>query len=240
MTSADELTDKELLALDHNNHAGAFYGYLNGSRHSNDKQAFLRQWINPTAGDMILECGSSSGKTSIDFARHAPCYCLGVDFDPEAVRISSSMRDKHFPELEDRCQFECGDLTSMKFETPFNKVIMPDFSEHIPDRVFSAILQNLKDQLEQPALYIYTPNRSHIFEILKHQNMVLKNSEGHINVKTRKQLADFLIENGWKIEKNSWRISAIPLFKYLESLLGFFPIIGPLFQRRIVIVARPA
>lgn len=237
--SANDLTDEELLALDHNDHAGAFLGYLHGSRHSTDKQAFLRSWVKPDMGDLILECGSSSGKTSIDFARHSQCFCLGVDFDPEAVRISISNRDAHFPELSGRCEFERGDLTTMQFDKPFNKILMPDFSEHIPDRIFAAILDNIRKQLQNATLYVYTPNRSHIFEILKHKNVVLKNEGGHINVKTRKELEGFLAVNGWKVESSAWRRSAIPIIKHFESILGYLPFIGRLFQRRIVVTAKP-
>lgn len=238
--SADELTDEELLALDHNDHAESFRSYLRGSRHSNDKQSFLRSWVNPSVGDLILECGSSSGKTSVDLARHSSCYCLGVDFDPSAVQISNSNRDKHFPQLSGHCEFEHADLANMQFEKKFNKVLMPDFSEHIPDRIFAAILENIRKQLEDTTLYIYTPNRSHIFEVLKSRNFILKNPNGHINVKTRGQLERFLEANGWKLESSTWRRSAIPIVKHFESVLGYLPIIGKLFQRRIVITAKKA
>jgi hypothetical protein len=238
--SADNYTDEELLALDHNDHLGAFQGYLHGSRHSKDKQAFLVSWLKPNGDDRILECGSSSGKTSMDFARKSLCFCLGVDFDPEAVGVSTSMRDQYFPELSERCYFECGDLSSMKFDYAFNKVLMPDFSEHIPDRVFKAILDNIRIQLKDATLYIYTPNRSHIFEILKSRNFILKNPPGHINVKTRKGLAGFLRENNWEVKENGWRVSSIPVFKYIEQALGHCPGLGGLFQRRIAIVARPS
>ncbi len=237
---ADKLTDEELLALDHNDHAGAFRGYLRGSRHSRDKQAFLRSWVEPQEKDLILECGSSSGKTSVDFARHSLCYCLGVDFDPSAVEISITNRDEHFPELSTRCEFIHGDLATMQFTKPFNKVLMPDFTEHLPDRVLSAVLQNIRSQLKETTLYVYTPNRSHLFEVMKHRNFILKNASGHINVKTRKQLESFLQDNGWEIESSSWRESAIPVFRLLEPVLGHIPILGKLFQRRIVITAKPA
>jgi Methyltransferase domain len=237
--SADDLTDEELLAIRHSNPAGAFRRYMQGSRHSSDKQTFLRSWINPDQSDAILECGSSSGKTSVDLARHFSCYCLGVDFDPETAQTSIDNINEYFPELTDRCEFECGDLAQMQFKKQFTKVLMPDFSEHIPDRVFSAILENLRQQLPGTTLYIYTPNRSHIFEIMKHRNFILKNSPAHINVKTRKQLETFLQANGWRVETSKWRRSAIPVIKYFESVLGYVPLLGRLFQRRIIITAQP-
>ena len=237
--SADELTDEQLLALDHNDHNAAFRGYLRQSRHSSDKQAFLRSWVKPQATDRILECGSSSGKTSIDFARHSGCCCMGVDFDPVAVEASVVHRDAHFPELQDRCEFVQGDLAKMQFDIPFNKILMPDFSEHIPDRVFAAILRNLASQFRGASLYIYTPNRTHLFEILKHRNFLLKNEGGHINVKSRGQLEAFLQDNGWRVQSSTWRQSAIPIFKYIEMVFGYLPFVGRLLQRRVVITAIP-
>jgi SAM-dependent methyltransferase len=238
--SADDYSNEELLALDHNDHLGAFQGYLHGSRHASDKQAFLLSWLQPCGDDLILECGSSGGKTSIDFARHSDCYCLGVDFDPSAVSISRAMRDEHFPELTQRCQFECGDLATMHFEHRFNKVLMPDFSEHIPDRVFCAILANIKEQLPGATLYIYTPNRSHIFEIMKQHDFILKNPPGHINVKSRRELTGFLQEQGWDIQQDAWRVSSFPVLKLIEQVIGRIPFLGNLFQRRIVVTATPA
>lgn len=237
--AADELSDEQLLALDHNDHAAAFRGYLRGSRHSSDKQAFLRAWVDPGENDSILECGSSSGKTIIDFTRHSPCYCLGVDFDPEAVEMSISHRDAHFPELAPRCEFQCGDLSTMQFEKSFNKVLMPDFTEHIPDRVFAAILINLRKQLGGSTLYIYTPDRSHLFEVMKHRNFILKNESGHINVKSRRQIERFLASNGWVVTSSTWRGSSMPAINFLESIMGHIPVIGRLFHRRAVITARP-
>ncbi len=237
--SREELTNEELLELEHNDHEWAVGLYLNESRHTRDKQDFLFDWVSPGAGDIILECGSSSGKTSIDFARKSDCRILGVDFDDNAREVATSLRDEHFPEIAARCQFVCDDLETMTFTETFNKVLMPDFSEHIPDRVFAKILDNFAGQLPDARLYIYTPLRSHLFEILKHHTPLMKNPSGHINVKTRRELVTFLESNGWQIEDIRWRESAIPVFKYLERVLGHVPFLGALFQRRIAIVARP-
>lgn len=237
--SRENLTKQELLDLEHNDHEWAFGLYLDGARLIQDKQGFLLEWVCPSDGDVILECGSSSGKTSVDFARNSHCEILGVDFDDHARQVATTMRDRHFPELAERCQFVCDDLESMTFSRQFNKVLMPDFTEHIPDRVFKKILDNLARQLPGVRLYIYTPLRSHLFEILKHHDILLRNPSGHINVKTRKELVDFLESNDWQIESIRWRESAIPVFRHIEKLLGHIPVIGILFQRRIAIVARP-
>lgn len=237
--SVDELTDEELLKLEHNNHEGAFSGFLSGSEHSKNKEQFLLDWVSPEATDYILECGSSSGKTCIGFARYSGCRCLGVDFDECAVKVASELRDKHFPELHERCRFVVGNLTSMQFDSGITKVLMPDFTEHIPDRVLREILGNIRRQFRDVDLYIYTPSRSHIFEILKHRNLILKNPSGHINVKTREALIKILVEEGWQIVESKSHYSSMWYMKPIERLLRPLPIIGKYFDRRLAIRARP-
>ena len=235
---SEDYTDQELRELFHNDHRAAFSGYLRGSRHASDKQKFLRNWVSPTPTDFILECGSSSGKTSMDLARHGNCRCLGVDFDADAVRVSSALRDRHFPELVSRCSFVQGDLSTMAFPPGITKILMPDFTEHLPDRVFRRILDNMAAQMPTAELLIYTPCRSHVFEVLKHRNILLKNPSGHINVKTRAQLVHLLDDAGWRVTESSWHESSMWYMKLVERVLAPLPWIGPFFQRRLVIRAR--
>lgn len=234
-----EYNQDDLKNLFHNDHQGTFEAYLANSRHTRNKHSFLLTWIRPTSSDYILECGSSSGKTCIDLSLHSGCRCLGIDFDEEAIKVSQNMLKLFFPGLSDQCRFEIGDLTNMNFDKNITKVIMPDFSEHIPDTVFKEILTNIKKQFSQIHLYIYTPNRSHIFEHLKHNNILLKNTSGHINVKNENQLISFLKENGWEVTSKSWHSSSMLYVKPFELLLSPIPYIGSFFKRRIAIIARP-
>jgi len=203
-----EWTDEQLLSLQHNDHARAFRWYLEGRRHTIDKQEFLFTWIDPKETDVIVECGSSSGKTCIDLARRSGCRILGIDFDEEAVELARRFRDTYFPELSDRCRFRRDDLTEMTFERNTTKVIMPDFTEHIPDSVFEKTLRNIKRQLPHVLLYIYTPSRTHFLERMRHRNY----PSGHINVKTEEQLRNHLEQKGWSIIHTQWRPSHLPVF----------------------------
>jgi SAM-dependent methyltransferase len=236
---ADNWTREQLLSLHHNDHRAAFGKYLRGDRHVRDKHDFLLSWIAPTEKDVILECGSSSGKTCIDLARRGRCRAVGVDFDPEAVEVATEMRDRHFPELTGRCRFLLGDLATMAFSSEITKVVMPDFTEHIPDSVFDAILANIRRQLPHVLLYIYTPARTHFFERMRRHNFILKNPSGHINVKTEAELAQHLLERGWRIVRQTWRPSHLPVLRLAERLLGRLPLIGPMCHRRIAVLAAP-
>ncbi len=230
-------TDQELQAMEHNDHRGAFQSYLRGTSHVVDKARFIRQWMALTDKDTVLECGSSSGKTAVDLAHHSGCQVIGVDFQDEAITVSCAMRDQHFPELKSRVEFVKDDLRRMHFERRISKVLMPDFTEHVPDDVLGEILQNIGTQLPHATLYIYTPDRSHIFEILKHRGILLKNSPGHINVKTADELQEFLTRRHWDIQSYRWRPSHIPVIRKIESALAYLPLAGRAFRRRIAIIA---
>lgn len=236
----DVWTKEQLRALKHNDHAKSFEKYLHQTTcHVRDKQSFLLSWIQPVADDVILECGSSSGKTCIDLARASGCRTCGVDFDPDAVEISSSLRERHFPELTERCRFVEGDLATMRFDPSTTKVVMADFTEHVPDSTLRDILRNIADQLPRVRLYIYTPVRTHVFEVLKHRNWLLENPEGHINVKTERAMEDLLRSCGWRILSASWRPSHVPVFRLAELALGRIPGLGQAFHRRMVLLAAP-
>lgn len=232
-------TQDELLKLNHNDHRKAFNSYLAKNIHVRDKQNFLYQWISPQKDEIILECGSSSGKTCIDLSLKSGCRCIGIDFDENAIKISTEMLQKHFPQLNTFCTFEQNDLTTMPFRENISKIIMADFTEHLPDEILVKILNNIRKQIPNVNLYIYTPNRDHVFEILKHKNFILKNSDGHINVKNREELKEMLILNKWILLDDRWRASHYPIIKWMELLLGKLPYIGSFFQRRIVIKTTP-
>jgi ubiquinone/menaquinone biosynthesis C-methylase UbiE len=235
----DSWTDQQLKELEHNDHKGTFENYLNQTAHARDKQDFIFSWVKPESGETIVELGSSGGKTCIDLANRSNCRTLGIDFDEDAILVADKMRDEFFPQLKDRCQFAQGDVSKIRYPGDVRKILMADFTEHIPDRVFESLLDNIRVQVPEARIYIYTPNRDHIFEVLKHNNILLRNKEGHINVKSRGDLASFLINRGWKIVENSWRPSHIPGFRLLEILLGHIPLLGRYFQRRAAIIAEP-
>ncbi len=235
----NRLSKEELLKLDHNPHEKTFHLYLGRDAYIKDKQDFLFGWIKPKRDDYILECGSSSGKTCIDFVRRSGCKALGVDFDQLAVKVSNKLMKKHFPGVSKKCTFVKKDLEKMHFDRSVNKVVMADFTEHIPNRIFKNILDNIRKQLPGVALYIYTPLRTHLFEIMKHRNIILKNTSGHINVKTKKQLIGFLKSNQWGILDIKLLPSFIPIYRGIEQLLIKMPFVGLLFSRKIAVVAKP-
>lgn len=232
-------TKKQLLSLKHSEPEKAFLRYINKKPVTFSKREFLVSWIKPKKEDFILECGSSSGVTCTHLVRNSGCCALGVDFDPVAIEVSTKMRDKFFPELKNKCHFVKGNLETMKFPPNITKVIMPDFTEHIPDKVFSRILNNIKKQLGHVTLYIYTPPRDNILEIMKRKNFILKRAEGHINTKNLAELKNFIESRGWKVIESGWRYHYNPYIRMIERLFCHLPFFKKFFQRKITIIAVP-
>jgi cyclopropane fatty-acyl-phospholipid synthase-like methyltransferase len=232
-------TEKQLLSLKHNNPEGVFLRYVNKKPVTFSKREFLFSWINPKKDDFILECGSSSGVTCIHLVKNSGCCALGIDFDPVAIEVSNKMRDKFFPELKNKCHFVKDNLETMKFLPNITKIIMPDFTEHIPDKVFSRILDNIKKQLGHVTLYIYTPPRENILEMMRRKNFILKRTEGHINLKTSAELKNFIESRGWKIIESGWNYHYHPCIRMIEKLFYHLPFLKNFFQRKITLIAVP-
>jgi cyclopropane fatty-acyl-phospholipid synthase-like methyltransferase len=233
-------TKNQLLSLKHNDYREKVYlDYIKQKPVIFSKREFLVSWIKPKKEDFILECGSSSGITGIHLTKNSGCYVLGIDFDSKAIKISARMRNKFFPELKSKCCFRTGNLETMRFPTNVTKVVMADFTEHIPDKVFSRILNNIKKQLGHVTLYIHTPPRDNIFEIMRRKNFILKRHEGHINTKTSAELKSFIESRGWKVIESGWRYHYNPYVRIVEQLFCHLPFLKKFFQRKITLIAIP-
>jgi hypothetical protein len=81
---------------------------------------------------------------------------------------------------------------------------------------------------------VYTPNPSHILEILKNHNIILKKDITHVDYKTMKRLMDSLSNEGFTIKKSYYIESHIPFMKVIERILMNFI---PLFRRRNAVLA---
>ncbi len=233
------MNQERLITLNHVNLQDSIESYLTKKNIIIFKQNQLFLWVNPKKEDYILECGSASGKTAIDLALKSNCHVLGIDFDEKAIKFSNKILNEKFPKLKKNIVFKKADLTKIKLSKKINKVVMADFPEHVPDKVLKKMLDNIKNQLPHVQLYIFTPIRTHIFEILQHHHIILKRISGHINLKTEFEIKKFLTSTGWKIVKYKRTPSSLPLFNLIERILGHVPLIGPLFHRKILILAKP-
>lgn len=159
------------------------------------KEAILRL-VEPASGDEVLDLGCCGGNISL-ILQGWGAKVVGVDSDPEAVRVARSRGVNAF----------CSPAENWTNYEPFTKVLMSDFTEHIEDWQLGRIVR----RAEGKTIMIYTPNPKHPLEWLKRIG-VLKKDESHVGLRTADELKRFF--RGRNIEVWYER-SHIPLFRWI-------------------------
>ena len=107
--------------------------------------------------------------------------------------------------------------------------------EHLYPEISEKVLDECRKLLKKEGkLVIWTPNRGHILEILKNNNIILKRDVSHVDYKSMDNLLTSLHKRDFSVRKSYYAESHIPVFRILERLL--IPVL-PLLRRRIAILA---
>ena len=216
-------------------HMGILKKYIDQNRFAKSKTRNVLELIQPSANDVILEIGCSSGASSFICANKG-AFVLGVDNDATAITVAKNMSNVMLKK-DGKCEFMVGPAEEFMDVYNFNKVIMIDLTEHVDDKTFIEILKGISSTLSGVHLFIYTPNKAHIFEILKRHNIILKNDPTHIALRNMEEANTILEDQGYSIIRSYNRPSHIYLFSLLETFLSQFPTIGKHFKRRLCIEA---
>ena len=185
--------------------------YLEQTAWTRLRLAAVRDLVEPTHGDRILDLGSAGGAVS-HFLSTFGCEVVGLDTEQRAVDLATSL----FPSL----RFEVGDATSLLFaDASFDKVVAADLVEHLDDGRLAALLREARRVLvPRGTLSVYTPNERHPIEWLKERDLVLARNETHIGLRDGPQLEAALAEAGFELERSDWRPSFYPGLRTLERL----------------------
>jgi len=100
-----------------------------------------------------------------------------------------------------------------------------DFSEHVDDDVWAGILAGVTIALKpEGSLYIHTPNREYIIEVLQHVG-ILKQFPEHIAVRDAVQNSRLLQDAGFQLVSCKFLSHYEPRQKPL-ALLSYVPFLG--------------
>lgn len=212
--------------------------YKSQSLWSKNRVKNVLQLASPLKRKMkILDLGCGAGIFLLEFSRRG-AKVYGVDSSAEAlkatVKLFSLFRQKKQPFL-----FQAN-ITSLPFKKDqFDLVVCADLVEHLYPDEFRKMLKEARRVLKPGGkLLIYTPCPTHIFEIMRKHNFILKKDVSHVDLKNADSLIKSLKKEKFKIDKAYYTPSHIPLFNLLEIALMPLPVIGNFFRRRICLLAQ--
>jgi SAM-dependent methyltransferase len=192
--------------------------------------------LRPLKNEMILDLGSGVGTIMIALTRSG-VKTVGMDYSKQSLGLAAS----YFTLANAKEQFNgvCSDGKNMGIKNEsFQGVAAFDFTEHLDDSFLLPVFAEVYRILKKGGRFaIYTPNKSHLFEILKKHNIILKEDKSHIGLRTMKEYTHILSHTGFTVKNSYFEPTHIPVFNILERAMMPIPGIGGLFKRRICICA---
>ena len=207
----------------------------------NNSDKFRSRWENALrllalqADDVLLELGCAAGEHTL---RLAPMVAraIGLDFSADAIRLA---REQALA-MGSTAEFVQGDAADLGAfaDASVDKVLALDLVEHLPDQTMHTMLAEAWRVLRPGGrLVIYTPSASHYVERLKAANFILRQLPGHIAVRGGEAYASALAAQPWAKVALEYLPSSYPLFGTLDRMLAPWPLVGPCFRFRILVLA---
>jgi len=183
--------------------------------------------------DRVLDMGCGWGTISYALAPRVR-EVVGVDFSERAVSGCNARVPVHGV---DNVVFQVGDAraTGLK-ESSFEAVVAADLFEHLyPDDSEAVAAEAFRVLASRGVFAVWTPCRSHILEVLKNNNIILKRDVSHVDYKSMARMRGLLTGAGFQIERAYFAESHLPGLSALERIAQRWV---PLLRRRIAVLGR--
>ncbi len=186
--------------------------------------------------DRILEIWSGNWLLSIELEKENIESCIWVDFSMDFINEANNNKIKYWLSKSTFIHWDIISI-SQDYIDYFDKVFAIDFTEHIYDENFVAILNAVYKSLKKWwELIIHTPNKDFFLEILK-DKAILRQEDGHIAVRTWEEYTSIL-ENAWfnniTVHKINHYLNTLKLF----HMFSHIPLIGKYFKARLLIICK--
>ena len=216
------------------------YFDLDGGIHLHDFDSRFQRYrvrkvlglLAPRPTDRVLDLGCGWG--SISFALGAIVReVLGLDFSERAV-ASCDRRLRTFGFANVR--FRVGDARATGLgAASFDAVVAADLFEHLyPDDSHEVAAEAFRVLKSGGQFAVWMPCRSHILEVLRNNNIILKRDITHVDYKSMSRMQGILSGAGFRIERAHYAESHLPGFQVVERLALRWV---PLLRRRIAVLA---
>jgi len=212
--------------------------FTNNAAKRERRWAAVLRMLEPGAEDRLLEIGCAAGLHALKLA---PLVCDVVGIDRAFDGVVVAHRTAHHHAVANAAFAVC-DAARLAFaDESFDKVAAIDFVEHVDDGALAAILGEARRVLAANGrIAIYTPCATHYVERLKAHDIVLKQIEGHIAVRTPEACVALLARAGFAVHAQWFLPSDYPVFGVIDRVLMKVPGLGRWFRFRICLVAMKA
>ena len=205
-----------------------------GSRFQRYRVREVMRLHRPTPDDRVLDMGCALGTMSLAVARGGAREVVGIDFAVNAIQAANARRK----EMELRnVTFQVADVRGSGLDAEsFDVVIAADLFEHLyPDDSAATAAEAFRVLRPGGRFVVWTPCRSHILEVLKNRNILLRRDLGHVDYKSMPTMKRILADAGFGIERAYFAGSHLPVLSLLERLGQRFV---PLLRRRIAVLGQ--
>jgi len=192
--------------------------------------------LQPAQGERIVDLGTGVGTMMVLLASSGATI-VGMDYSPESLRIARKNFTREEP-LRSFLGVCCDGRDIAVTSSSVDGVMAIDFTEHLDDTLLVPTVREVFRILKPGGRFVvYTPSKTHIFEVLKKRNIILKEDKSHVGLRTMNAYVKILTESGFNVHESYFETTHIPVFNILERILIPIPWIGSLAKRRICIRA---
>lgn len=186
----------------------------------------------PEPGQKIADLGCGWGNISLTLQR-AGFDVVGVDYSTKSVEICQTSAEKLGTDPD---RYLCGDVGALPLaDESFDVIYTAGVVEHLfPDIYKKFVAEAWRILKPDGVLVIGTPNPRHILELMKRNNIILKEDVSHVDYKTLSVLVESLGSFGFRIDRAYYYESHLPVLSLVERLCMRFV---PVLRRRICIKA---
>ena len=189
----------------------------------------------PVREDRVLDLGCGWGTLTFALAPEVE-HVVGLDFSRRAIEACRTRLEGNVPPIPN-VTFQVGDARNTGLEAgSFDLVVAADLFEHLYPEDSETVAGEAYRVLKAGGrLVVWTPCRSHILEVLKNRNILLKRDVSHVDYKSMARMTSMLEAAGFEIEKAYFAESHLPGLRVLERLGQRWL---PLLRRRIAVLGK--
>lgn len=177
-------------------------------------------------GDSVLDIGCGNGFLA-DLVKGKVKSYAGIDTSSTFVEEAK----KRFKNEVNCVFYNESSRKHLRRKIKYDRIFLMDVSEHMTDKIFLEVLKDMRILLKKNGkAYLHTPNREYFLEQLK-QIGILKQTFGHIAVRSAPDYVYLLNKAGYGVEV-TYLNHYLGLLNWF-SFLKYLPFIGCIFNARL-------